>query len=646
MTSTYPVAAFPALPRNIATMCLRIALLLALVLGATTTGCPSSPLPTLPVVTTDDPAAEAELREAREAAENGEFDQAIARYRAFLVAHPEDPLVPVAQLSLGRLLLGNEAGADLEEARRLFREVQSHEDAVLRERAAFYDAVAVHLQGDHQRALDALTPLVGRTVDPEDTALLLQTIAAASSALGDRVATIEAYDAIANGTAPAQAQRQAQQTLRSLIEELPFEQSRRLFESLSRDGFAWPIVARRALRQSFQRGDLSQVRVVAAALEEGRVPLDAELRAMVLRAERTGDVNPNAIGAILPLSGRGREVGQRTLEALMLAAGVPPDAPAPANAPQLHFRDSQGSAEAAVAAVDDLVTLHQVIAIVGPLNTTAARAAAARAAELGVPLIALAPDAELPNTGPLTFRLSTTPEEEIRALVQGAVARGNQRIAVFAPTGGYGDTFIARTQQVCENLGVAFAGGVSYTPGSSLRDPIGALKALDFDAVLLPDRAGRQSLVIPALAASGVAPAHLQRRGQAPVQLLLPGIAYDANLQRNSGRYIEGALVALSYAPTIADTPAARFDAEFRERYGHAPFLYSAMAYDAFRAIRQATSTGAEERSDVAGALGSSLESVTVTGGLGAERGPRRAAEVYEVREGNLEAPRDPAPRG
>ena len=52
----------------------------------------------LPIITSGDPKAEAELREARTARDAGKADTAKKRYRNFLQQHAQDPLVPIAEL--------------------------------------------------------------------------------------------------------------------------------------------------------------------------------------------------------------------------------------------------------------------------------------------------------------------------------------------------------------------------------------------------------------------------------------------------------------------------------------------------------------------------------------------------------------------
>src|SRR4051812_21344399 len=81
----------------------------ALVALALLTGCPAAArgpdIGRLPVLTSDDPNAEVELRSADALLARGDRDAAAAQYRAFIDKRPGDRLVPVAQLALGRIFL-------------------------------------------------------------------------------------------------------------------------------------------------------------------------------------------------------------------------------------------------------------------------------------------------------------------------------------------------------------------------------------------------------------------------------------------------------------------------------------------------------------------------------------------------------------
>lgn len=622
-------------------MSLRCAWLVALALTVVA-GCPPKGQGerSLPAITSDDPAAEASLRQAEAAAEAGDADAAEARYRAFLRDFPTDPLAAVARLGLGRVLLAKGAVA---EARAEFAALTDHPDPALAERARLYEAVAMHLQGDSAGAVERLRPLMGRTADPADTALLYQTLAAAAERLDRPSDAVLAYDALIRSEAPAEAKDEARTRLDELVATLEPAEVDELFDQLPRDGHAWPSVGRRALREAFSRGDLARVRQVAAALEAANVPLDRDLQSIALRAERTGRTDLGAIGAILPLTGRGREVGQAALQALMLAAGLPPDGPPGPATPRVFFRDSRGEAERAARAVDDLVTLHQVVAIVGPVDARAARAAARRAQELGVPIVTLSPDPSVVEEGDFVFRLFPSPQDEAEALVEHALSQGARRFAALRPDHGYGAAMVRAAREAVERRGGEWAGEARYAPGTtSFREPLEELASQRFDALLLPDHARAIALIAPALAAAGY-----RSRGPSsaapdedarPVQLLVPSVGIDDALLRTAGRYLQGAAFASAFLPQSAQGRGQEFAAAFQERYRRAPDAYAAAAYDAFHLVRAAVAAGARSREEVARRLAAAgpTETAGASGGFDARRQPRRGARVWVLSGASL----------
>lgn len=613
------------------------ALALAFTLAA---GCPKKPEETtLPLVTTDDPVAEAAVEEARERAASGDAPGARAAYEGFLREHADDPLVPIARLELGQLLL---AEGRYEEARAQFEPVAEHEDESVAERGSFYLGVAMHLLGESAAAIARLEPMVGRTVDPRETALLLQTLGAAAERTGDRIAAVEAYDTLLSEAVPEDDKHQARERLSAVIGGLEAQEAYVLFGRLSREGETWPLVTRRAAQEAFAAGDLGRVSELIHALEEADVTLDEELRAMALRAGRTGRVHPQAIGAILPLSGRGREVGQNALHGLMIAAGIPLQGPPGRTTPRLHFRDSGGDPDRARAAVDDLATLHQVVAIVGPVSGEAAVAAAERAEELGVPLLSLAPDGRLVERGDHVFRIFSGPTEEAQALVRAARARGATRFASLHPAHGYGRAMTRALREAVEASGATWAGAVAYEPSAtSFGEPIDQLKALSFDALLVPDAGRRIALVAPALAAKGLWSGPAPEGGRT-IQLLLPSPGLDQALVRNAGRYVQGALFASQFHAESATDEGAAFVAAFRDRFGEAPDAYAAAAFDGFRLVARAvaaTSRGEEvDRDRVTRwlAQSSGFDTVGSSGGLGPGRGPARLPRVLELQGAEL----------
>lgn len=606
------------------------------------TGCPhgsgQQDLTSLPSLTSDDPEAEADLRAAREAAENGRSSEAQRRYEAFLTDHPDDPLVPRAQLGLGRVLL---ASGDVEGALARFEEVAASSDPAVSEAGRFYKGIALHLAERHAEAVELLTPLAGRTTDPDETALLLRTLAAAASRTGQTVLALESLDRLAGAESVEDSDREeARERIRQLVASSEPEEVHRAYEELPRDGAAWPAVAVRAIRLAFDAGDMARVSHIVAELRERDVPMTDELAELAVRAERTERADPRVIGAIVPLTGRGREVGQRAMRGLMLAAGDPASGPPDPNAPQLVLRDDASNPERAAQAVEDLVSEHRAIAIVGPLEGASARAAAQRAQDLGVPLITLVPDPEIVRDRPMVFRLFPGPDEETRALVAAARARGARRFAVLAPDHAYGRAMTESFRRAVADAGAGLGPVETYEAGAtSFGEVVGRLERAQFDALFVPDSARALVLVAPALASAGlwsVAPGAAPPRGGRGITVLAPSVAIDPRVGQSASRYLSGALFASAFHAGSAQGSGAAFVDAFAQRFDGQPDTFAAYGYDAFRLIRRAVEAGETTRAGVAAWLARDAghDTIGASRGLSPSRGPAGGARILELRDG------------
>lgn len=574
----------------------------------------------LELAASPNPQAEASFREARAARAQGRATDASRLFRAFIRKWPGDPLVPFAKLELGRLAL---AAGRPRDARRWFEQVANTRDPSLAERGRMFAAIAAQRSGDDRAALRVLKPLVGRTVDPEETALLLESVARAEEAAGDALAALETRDReLASELGPEQRKR-AEERVRAIVAGLdPTLQLPRAYELLPRDGYAWPVVAQRLLRVSFDLGERERVSAIAEELSDQDIPLDEELAALVLRAERSESADPGVIGAILPLSGRGREVGEAALHGLMLSAGEP-------GKPRVVYRDDAGDPARAVAALEDLVSLHRAIAIVGPLTAGPARAVIERAEELGVPVISLHPDSALTEGSSMAYRMLAEPAEEADALVRAAQRRGARRFVVLHPESPFGEAMHAAFREALRSRGATLVDSVSYpaTTTSFVREAE-ALSKLSFDAVVLSDAPGKVALIAPALAARGMwstAPGSAPPEGRS-VLYVLPAASFAPSLANTARRYLQGALFSVLF--DAADAP--EFATRYRELFQAEPNLFSALGHDAYRLIEQALASGAATRAELAAALADvQLESAIATGrGFSATRGPKEPGQL------------------
>lgn len=602
-------------------------------------GCPKTPEQEtlrLPLLTTDNPEAEAEMRGAREAFEAGNVEDATRRYESFIANYPNDPLVVIAHLALGQIHL---AEGQLDEAGRAFDLVAAHEDPSVNERGRFYNGVLAHLRGNHREAIDVLRPFVGQLVDPVETSLLYRTLARASQAEGDRVGALAALDQLLAAPVPETDREEAEEAVDALLSEASVEDVDRAATELPRGSSVWVRVAKRALVQHYEAGNLAQVHAIAEALSEEGIALDDELAAMALRASESHQANPRAIGAILPLSGRGQAVGQLALKGLMLRARSSEPGPAAPDAPEIVFRDDAGDPERAARAVDELVTRHRVVAIVGPLSTGPSEAAARRAQELGVPLISLAPEPALTETGPLVFSMMPDPEAEARQLVRVAQAQGASRFAVVRPEAPYGETLAEAFSSAVAAEGGEVVTIETYAPDATAFGPtVTRLRPQTFDALYVADTHARVQLLAPALATGGLWPSSDHAgRGDRTIALLVPSIGFRRSILRQGGRYLEGAYFAVPFDAESPEPEVVRFVEAFRDRFDVTPDVYAATAYDAISLILGAVDEGATTRIAVANALGDqSPRTVGPSGGLGADRRPESGGRVYQVRDGDL----------
>ncbi|MDH5674703.1 MAG: ABC transporter substrate-binding protein [Myxococcales bacterium] len=598
-TEAVPAALGPALRALIGLLLQGLMLVLA------SSGCPGGTGPAIggvPSITSNDPEAEREMEAARRLEETGKREEARAAYESFVETRQSDPLAPLASLALGRLLLGDDKP---EQAASVLEPITQHRDSATAEQASFYLAVARQQLGDHKGAVSTLTPMMGRTVDASDTSLLLRTLANAHSALGHHDRAVIILDTLVAEPVSGADQRWARQRLAAIIEsEATPAQIETLHRELPRDGVAWPLALRKALIDADAAGDAERTRTLLEVARDHGLSLDDALSSIAMRADRPRAADPRVIGAVLSLSGRARKVGELALRGIMLAAGLPPKGPQGPDHPRVIFRDDGGDPARAVEAINELVAVHRVIAIIGPMDGRVAEAATARAQELEVPMVVLSPSGDPTRAGSMIHRYIPTPALELRELVEHARDSGRPRIAALLPEGAYGDLIVAALRQEVAHAGAHVAADVRYPAGStSFGQPIAQLEEQPFDALLVADTARTTALIAPALAAAGL---WSTAAGQKPsgngrgIGLLAPAVSFDHDLSRSVGRYLQGAVFAVPFDAETADGPGRQFSERFETQFSSKPDAFAAFSHDAYKLLRTTIDAGAQSRQELA----------------------------------------------
>lgn len=395
-------------------------------------------------------------------------------------------------------------------------------------------------------------------------------------------------------------------------------------------GFLQPVLAYKLAKIYYHTRDYNRSEDMLNLIGE-RYPQSAyaaPAREFLEHLKARFEVEPRAIGVVLPLTGKFKQYGERSLAAIQMAFG--PHSPI-----HLVVKDSQGEPNIAAQAVETLVLENHVIGILGPMFSGEAMSAALKAEELQVPLIALSHRDGLPELGPFVFRTALTVTAQAKALAKVAFEElGFSRFALLYPKSRYGLDFIAAFWDEVDRRKGEIRGAEAYDPDqTTFREPVRrlighwylnarsdyreALDALrraklpplrlrseaekldktlppvvDFDAIIIPDSGRQIGLIAPALAFEDVILTHDPktldkiRKAQKsvdvhPVTLLGASTWNSAQTLESCESYCEDSVFVDAYFANSPDPKVRDFIAAFREANGGAePLLPEAQAFD------------------------------------------------------------------
>jgi len=174
-------------------------------------------------------------------------------------------------------------------------------------------------------------------------------------------------------------------------------------------------LAKRALHVGDPRGALEWLsRGLATPVKDH--PALPSLRALEARLAARAAFNARKVGLLLPLSGPYGALGRAVQRTIRWASARHPTV-------QWVLEDTHGRADDVPAAMDRLVHLHNVAAVIGPIGALEATVAAREAERLELPLVTLSTGAEVTAPGTSTLRHRTTYAREGAALAEYAVKR-------------------------------------------------------------------------------------------------------------------------------------------------------------------------------------------------------------------------------
>ncbi len=548
-------------------------------------------------------AAAAEIFAARgaEAERTGDTTAAVAAYEKLLFYRPSVAGGDAIRERYGALLIGVERYADA--ANMLLALYQSRHEARDKARVGFVLVDALAQAGRARKAVEVCADLVGLS-----------------------------------GLAAPERDRAAALALDLLQTQLTFQETASLWSDVRRSPswrFLQPAIAFRLGKIYYHTRDFdrSEEMIALVADRYGDSPYAGQAREFLARLKSRFLVDPNAIGVLLPLSGKYQQFGQRSLEAIKLGLG-------PVSTLRLVVKDTQGDAVIASQAVEDLVLTDHVAAIIGPLFSNEALAAALKAEEFSVPLLSLSYMEGLPEIGPFIFRTALTVKAQAQALAKVAFdSLGYRTFALLYPRSRYGEEFVDAFWDEVDRRRGSVRGAESYEHDqTTFQEPVRKLVGrwytlarkdyrealdelrrqklpphrlqmevakldkvippiVDFDAIIIPDGSRNIGLIAPALVFEDIILTHnpkmLEKIKKAtghddvePLTLLGASTWNSPQTLESCEKYCEDAIFVDGFNADSPQPAVRDFVTAFRTATGADPHLTDAQAFDTAGLLR------------------------------------------------------------
>jgi len=588
-------------------------------------------------------AARIDFEALSQALEDGAEDAESRMYK-FLADNPEAEQVPVVRAWLAKRHFAAKRFTEAAEQYRILAEDFS--DHPLAAGASRQLAICNLELGNTEEAREHLDKEL-EEADPEERTRKAADLAEELYNNGRIAESLHYYALFHEAASEAERDFIKRRVIEALDSRLDFQALKRLYVDLPKSRFPAGYLSYKLAKVYYHTREYNACQEMLARMVSDFPdhPLASEAQGFLQRIEERFKVEARTVGVILPLSGKFKVYGEKVLHAIELASeafkkeGI-----------TLAIRDSAGDPDQAAKMVDELVYHEHAVAIVGPLMSATARAAALKSEELSVPLLALSQASGLPDLGRYVFRHFLTDEMMARSLAEYAVKDlGYKKFGILYPDHPYGrglkdafwDALIPLGAEVtaCEPYphdATTFANSVKKLVGryyaearselwafrsrykKKYKSPTRWRKALedflhkdlppvvDFEALFIPDYYKTVSLVGPALAFEDIDIQddsdywHRKRIEKykalnakkdflwklKEVRLLGANGWNNEKLLERCDKYCYGAIFVDAWDPRSGHPKVSKFMADYRETFKEDPGPIEAFGFDTIRLLK------------------------------------------------------------
>lgn len=362
-------------------------------------------------------------------------------------------------------------------------------------------------------------------------------------------------------------------------------------------------------------------------------------------------VNRDTIGCVLPLSGPYADLGSKSLDAILLSAGMFDEKNK--TLWKVIAQDSRGLPEETKKAIEYLANVENVMAIVAVTGTPEALEAAREASKWEVPLIVITSREDVTATSEYIFQHFLTPTQQVRAIVKYALNNLNCAIfSVLYPKDDYGEEMVKIFSEEVARAGGKLERAVSYSKNQTdFRDEINKLTGnqisltrktsakkaeiktkltLDFEALFIPDSYKRVRMISSQLAFYDV-------KG---IKILGTSLWNSPYLLKQGTEYLEGAVFPDSFFIYSFYPETNNFVDIYYTAYSRDPENIEALSYDTAGIIFSILENqGIQTRRELVAALMRLENYRGATGNIsfGSDRVAQKTPFILRIKNGKLE---------
>jgi branched-chain amino acid transport system substrate-binding protein len=535
---------------------------------------PSSP-PTLA------PPGEKLFQRAEMKFQSKEYKAAIQLYQDYINIFPESPLVPSIFMKIGTIYLVQNQYA---EARKTYQKmIETVPENQYITDAMFGILTTYYHEGDYNEVLSQAEKMDDQSIPKEIYVRKHAMLGDAYHATGLIFKSVESYIKVYVATENEEERIKILVKLEKSASDLTAEEIQNLsplIEDLNLKGYFEYLLGLKYAQNKQYDDAVRQLTHFTTTYPEHRYVEEAH-RFMETMTKRS-EYEQNAVGCLLPLSGRYETFGAKALKgielALMQYSSVNPKIDI-----RLIIRDTEGNPDTTEAIVNELAD-QKVAALIGPIIN--ATEAAKQAQSLQIPIITMTQKEGVADIGDYVFRNFLTPEMQMKTMVSFAIEHlGLKKFAILYPNEKYGTTFMNLFWDHVIAHGGEISGVEPYEPDQTdFTIPIKKLTGryhngpdeqsdkpiMDFDAIFIPDGPEKSGLILPQLAYYDVT----------NVYLLGTNLWHSDKLIQMAQQHAQGAIMPEIFFAESSNETVVKFVHNFTETYGEQPGFIEAIAYD------------------------------------------------------------------